>query len=88
MSLTRVKESRWNHYRVRKPLRLLVLGGLTPPEWEISIVDEILGRSTRSKLRSPRRVCVAFGLVLFDLNVAHFCAYTTVSYTHLTLPTN
>ena len=43
VSLTRVKESRWNRYRVWKPLSLLVLGGLTPPEWDISIVDENLG---------------------------------------------
>lgn len=43
ISLTQVKESRWNRYRVWKPLSLLVLAGLTPPEWEISIVDENLG---------------------------------------------
>ena len=26
-----------------KPLSLMVLAGLTPPEWEITIVDENLG---------------------------------------------
>jgi len=41
--MTKVKESRWNRYRVWKPLSLMVLAGLTPPEWEISIVDENLG---------------------------------------------
>ena len=43
VSMTRVKESRWNRYRVWKPLSLMVLAGLTPSEWEISIVDENLG---------------------------------------------
>jgi radical SAM superfamily enzyme YgiQ (UPF0313 family) len=40
VSLTYVKESRWNHYRVWKPLGLLVLAALTPREWEISVFDE------------------------------------------------
>ncbi len=35
-----MKESRWNRYRVWKPLSLLVLAGVTPPEWEVSILDE------------------------------------------------
>jgi radical SAM superfamily enzyme YgiQ (UPF0313 family) len=43
VSIVRVKESRWNRYRVWKPLSLMVLAGLTPPEWEVSIVDENLG---------------------------------------------
>jgi radical SAM superfamily enzyme YgiQ (UPF0313 family) len=43
VSIVRVKESRWNRYRVWKPLGLMVLAGLTGPEWEIRIVDENLG---------------------------------------------
>jgi radical SAM superfamily enzyme YgiQ (UPF0313 family) len=43
VSMVRVKENRWNRYRVWKPLSLMALAGLTPPEWEISIVDENLG---------------------------------------------
>lgn len=43
VSIVNVKESRWNRYRVWKPLSLMVLAGLTPPEWEILIVDENLG---------------------------------------------
>ena len=43
VSILKVKESRWNRYRVWKPLGLMVLAGLTPPGWEISIVDENLG---------------------------------------------
>src|SRR5512144_2405952 len=43
VSSVSVREIRWNRYRVWKPLSLMVLAGLTPPEWEISIVDENLG---------------------------------------------
>jgi len=43
VSIVNVKESRWNRYRVWKPLGLMVLAGLTPPDWEIAIVDENLG---------------------------------------------
>jgi radical SAM superfamily enzyme YgiQ (UPF0313 family) len=43
VSIVNVKESRWNRYRVWKPLSLMVLAGLTPPSWEITIVDENLG---------------------------------------------
>ncbi|MHC4361143.1 MAG: B12-binding domain-containing radical SAM protein, partial [Planctomycetota bacterium] len=42
VSIVNVKESRWNRYRVWKPLSLMVLAGLTPPSWEITIVDENL----------------------------------------------
>ena len=42
-SVTKVKESRWNQYRIWKPLGLLVVAGLTPPEWDITVVDENLG---------------------------------------------
>ena len=43
VSLANVKGNRWNRYRVWKPLGLLVLAGLTPPEWEITVIDENLG---------------------------------------------
>jgi radical SAM superfamily enzyme YgiQ (UPF0313 family) len=43
VSIVNVKESRWNRSRVWKPLSLLVLAGLTPAEWDVSIVDENLG---------------------------------------------
>jgi len=43
VSIVKVKENRWNRYRVWKPLGLMVLAGLTPPSWEITIVDENLG---------------------------------------------
>ncbi len=43
VSIVRAKERRWNRYRVWKPLSLMVLAGLTGPEWEIRILDENLG---------------------------------------------
>ncbi len=43
VSIVKIKENRWNRYRVWKPLSLMVLAGLTPPEWEISILDENIG---------------------------------------------
>ena len=41
--MVNIRESRWNRYRVWKPLSLLVLAGLNLPEWDISIIDENLG---------------------------------------------
>ncbi len=43
VSILKVKESRWNRYRVWKPLSLMVLAGATPAGWDITIVDENLG---------------------------------------------
>jgi radical SAM superfamily enzyme YgiQ (UPF0313 family) len=40
VGLTDLKGSRWNRYRVWKPLGLMALAALTPPEWEITIFDE------------------------------------------------
>lgn len=37
------KESYGNRYRIWKPLSLMIVAGLTPPDWDISIVDENLG---------------------------------------------
>ncbi|MCX5644585.1 MAG: radical SAM protein [Phycisphaerae bacterium] len=53
VSIVNVKESRWNRYRVWKPLSLMVLAGLTPPEWETSIVDENLGVPDYSAMPRP-----------------------------------
>src|SRR5512136_395118 len=53
VSIVNVSESRWNRFRVWKPLSLMVLAGLTPPEWEITIVDENLGRPDYSAMPRP-----------------------------------
>jgi len=36
VGLTDLKGSRWNRYRVWKPLGLLTLAALTPAEWQMS----------------------------------------------------
>jgi radical SAM superfamily enzyme YgiQ (UPF0313 family) len=56
VSIVNVKESRWNRFRVWKPLSLMVLAGLTPPEWEISIVDENLGAPDYTAMPRPNLV--------------------------------
>ncbi|MDI6782584.1 MAG: radical SAM protein [bacterium] len=53
VAITKVKESRWNRYRVWKPLSLMVLAGLTPPEWEIAIVDENLSAPNYEAMPRP-----------------------------------
>jgi len=42
VSLAKLEESRWNRYRVWKPLGLLVVAALTPSEWDVTIFDENL----------------------------------------------
>jgi len=56
VSIVNVRESRWNRYRVWKPLSLMVLAGLTPPEWEITIVDENLGAPDYRSMPRPHLV--------------------------------
>ena len=53
VSIVNVKESRWNRYRVWKPLSLMVLAGLTPSGWEIQIIDENLGAPDYEALPQP-----------------------------------
>ncbi len=53
VSMVRVQENRWNRYRVWKPLGLMALAGLTPPEWEMSIVDENLGTPDYAAMPPP-----------------------------------
>jgi len=43
VKMIKINKSRWKQYRVWKPLSLLVLAGLTPPEWDITVIDENLG---------------------------------------------
>ncbi|MBU0639658.1 MAG: B12-binding domain-containing radical SAM protein [Planctomycetes bacterium] len=58
MGLTDIKRSRWNRYRVWKPLGLLALGALTPPEWEIRIFDENVRAPDYGNLPRPDLVGV------------------------------
>ena len=53
VSIVRVKENRWNRYRVWKPLSLMAIAGLTPAEWEITILDENLGAPDYEAMPQP-----------------------------------
>jgi radical SAM superfamily enzyme YgiQ (UPF0313 family) len=53
VSISLNRGSYWNRYRLWKPLGLLVLAGLTSPEWEISILDENLGPVDYEALPKP-----------------------------------
>jgi radical SAM superfamily enzyme YgiQ (UPF0313 family) len=58
VGLTDLKGSRWNRYRVWKPLGLLALAALTPREWEITVFDENVHASDYGNLPRPDLVGV------------------------------
>ena len=74
VSIVKVRESRWNRYRVWKPLSLMVLAGLTSPEWEITIVDENLGKPDYPAMPRPDLV----GITAFTSQANR--AYEVASY--------
>jgi radical SAM superfamily enzyme YgiQ (UPF0313 family) len=81
VSIVKVKESRWNRYRVWKPLSLMVLAGLTPKEWAISIVDENLCAPDYPAMPRPDLV----GITAFTSQANR--AYEVASYfRHLGVP--
>ncbi len=45
--------SRWRKYRVWKPLGLMVIAGVTPAEWEVTIIDENLAVPDYAHLPKP-----------------------------------
>lgn len=53
VSTVKSRENRWNTYVVWKPLGLLVLAGLTPDDWEISLIDENIAVPDYEKLDRP-----------------------------------
>jgi radical SAM superfamily enzyme YgiQ (UPF0313 family) len=58
VSLNNVRWNRLNAYRVWKPLGLLVVAGLTPPDWEVTLLDENLGHPDYGRLPRPDLVAV------------------------------
>ena len=59
VSLADTKQSRWNRYRVWKPLGLLVVAALTPPDWDITVFDENLGVPDYDGLPRPDLVGIS-----------------------------
>ena len=53
VNMAKTSRSRWSRYRVWKPLGLMVLAGLTPSDWQTSIVDENLGVPDYQSLPRP-----------------------------------
>jgi radical SAM superfamily enzyme YgiQ (UPF0313 family) len=81
VSIVKIRESRWNRYRVWKPLSLMVLAGLTPREWAVSIVDENLGVPDYPAMPRPDLV----GITAFTSQANR--AYEVASYfRHLGVP--
>ena len=58
VSMSHAKQSRWQRYRVWKPLGLLTLAGLTPPGWEVTVFDENLGVPDYAAMPTPDLVGV------------------------------
>ena len=72
VSILKIKQSRWNRFRVWKPLSLMVLAGSTPPEWDVKIFDENLGIPDYTSMPLPDLV----GITAFtsQANRAYECA--------------
>ncbi|MBN1907766.1 MAG: B12-binding domain-containing radical SAM protein [Deltaproteobacteria bacterium] len=74
VSIVNIRESRWNRYRVWKPLSLMVLAGLTPKEWDVTIIDENIGMPDYKAMPSPDLV----GITAFTSQVNR--AYEIAAY--------
>jgi radical SAM superfamily enzyme YgiQ (UPF0313 family) len=53
VNLANVNNNRWNRYRIWKPLGLLVIASVTPPQWEIKVIDENLGPTHYASMPRP-----------------------------------
>jgi radical SAM superfamily enzyme YgiQ (UPF0313 family) len=62
INMLSARHGRLSRYRVWKPLSLLVLAGMTPPEWEVTILDENLGVPDYESVPKPDLV----GLTAFS----------------------
>jgi radical SAM superfamily enzyme YgiQ (UPF0313 family) len=69
VSMTNVRLSRWNRLAVWRPLGLLTVAALTPPEWDITVIDETLGVPDYETMHCPDLV----GITAFTSQAA--CAY-------------
>lgn len=53
VSMSHAKQSRWQKYRLWKPLGLLTIAGQTPPEWQVTVIDENLGVPDYAAMPTP-----------------------------------
>lgn len=53
VNIVRRGGSRWNRYRVWQPLSLMVLAGLTPPEWDVTLIDENVWAARQTDMPRP-----------------------------------
>lgn len=53
VNATESKKSYGNQFRIWKPLSLLIVAGLTPPEWDITVIDENLGVPNYMNMSRP-----------------------------------
>ncbi len=74
VSILKIKQSPFNRYRVWKPLSLMVLAGITPPEWDIKILDENLKIPDYASMPKPDLV----GITAFTSQANR--AYEVASY--------
>src|SRR5512140_3228788 len=73
--MAKTSHSRWSRrYRMWKPLGLMVLAGLTPEDWEITIVDENLAVPDYRDLARPDLV----GMTAFTSQASR--AYEVAAY--------
>ncbi len=59
VAITQTGDNYFNRFRIWKPLALMVLAGRTPPEWEVQLVDENLGRPDYGAMPTPDLVGVS-----------------------------
>lgn len=52
-AISMTKPSRWRKYRVWKPLGLMTVAGLTPHDWDITIIDENIGIPDYARMPRP-----------------------------------
>lgn len=59
VAITNTEDNLWNRFRVWKPLGLMVLAGRTPPEWDVQIIDENLGKPDYDAMPLPDLVGIS-----------------------------
>ena len=53
VTILNFNDSRWNRFRVWKPLGLMTIADLTPSDWEVTIIDENIERPDYEQMLAP-----------------------------------